>query len=427
MTYNRLERRLAALLDALPGLKRTAKSGYQRLNYALHGGHRADSRLAAGTALDRVPAPDSGAATDECFFGYFGTSPWSRDGRKLLFHRWAGHGDSADICVHDAATGASRAIARTVAWNFQQGSMAQWLPSGGSDSVVFNDRVDDAPGCRILEPGGDSRSLPWPIQALHPQAAEALSLNYARVASVQPEYGYGPAAGGGEPRPADRDGLWRVDLRSGSAALLVSIDELARRDARPEMRAARHAVNHAVYSPRGTRIVFLHRWLGPRGLFSRLYAARADGSELRLLLDARMVSHYAWRDEDRLLAYARTPDAGDRYHLVDAASGDREAFAAGRLDRFGDGHPSFSADGQWIVTDSYPDRGRMQHLLLCRVADGEVIEAGAFFSPWRYDAARRCDLHPRWDAGGRRISIDSAHEGVRATYVVDVAALLGDA
>ena len=31
---------------------------------------------------------------------------------------------------------------------------------------------------------------------------------------------------------------------------------------------------------------------------------------------------------------------------------------------------------------------------------------------------------PRWSPDGRQVSIDSAHEGVRATYVVDVSRLL---
>ena len=82
---------------------------------------------------------------------------------------------------------------------------------------------------------------------------------------------------------------------------------------------------------------------------------------------------------------------------------------ADALDRFGDGHPSFSPDGQWIVTDTYPDRARMRRLLLCGPADKTMIEVAAFHSPWRYDGPKRCDLHPRWDPSGQLRSIDSTH------------------
>jgi len=272
---------------------------------------------------------------------------------------------------------------------------------------------------------GHERSFDWPIQAVHPHGTHALSLNYLRLGRVQPEYGYDVVADNFSAElPVDQDGLWRVDLQSGASGLLVSLQDLEEHAPRADMGEAEHQVNHAVYSPSGKRIVFMHRWLGRLGKFSRLFCAASDGSDLRLLLDHRMVSHYAWRDDNRLLVWARAPEHGDRYYVIDVTTGRRDVCCAGALDRFGDGHPSFSPDGHWIVTDSYPDRARMRRLLLCRHATGEVIEAGAFHSPWAFDGAARCDLHPRWSPDGRSVSIDSAHEGVRRTYAVDVSRLV---
>src|SRR5688572_9966782 len=423
MPYNRVERRVAALLDAAPGLRAFAKAGYQRFNYLVHGGRREALRLHPAVSLE--PAVESGG-DEECFYGYFGQQPWSADGRRYLFHRWRRREDSrVSVCAREATSGSVQVLGQSSAWNFQQGTMAQWIRRDGIECAVFNDAVEGRLACRIVAPDGSERRHPWPIQALHPGGGEALSLNYRRLARIRPEYGYDVEVGNFSPdQPLDRDGLWRVDLGTGDARLIVSLASLAALQPRAEMGGAEHKVNHAVYSPAGTRLVFMHRWLGASGKFSRLYVANADGSDLRLLLDHRMVSHYAWRDERRLLVWARAPEQGDRYYLLDVTTGAREACGAGTLDRFGDGHPSFSPDGRWIVTDSYPDRGRMRHLLLCRPDDGFVVEAGAFHSPWRYDGPERCDLHPRWDRDGTRVSIDSAHEGVRRTYVVDVSRLV---
>jgi hypothetical protein len=303
--------------------------------------------------------------------------------------------------------------------------MAQWLDIDGVESVVFNDAVQRSLVCRIVTLDGRERSLAWPVQALHPRKAQALSLNYRRLARIRPEYGYDVEVDNFSPdQPLDRDGIWRVDLRSGDSNLIVSLQQLADTVPRPEMAGAEHKVNHVVYSPGGGRFVFMHRWIGPRGKYSRLYCANPDGSGLRLLMDNRMVSHYAWRDDSTILAWARAPEDGDRYYLIDLATDARETCCPGTLDRFGDGHPSFSPDGQWIVTDTYPDRGRMRRLLLCSPPAGRVIEVGAFHSPWRFDGPARCDLHPRWSPDGQRISIDSSHEGIRGTYVVDVRRLL---
>jgi hypothetical protein len=420
MAYNRIERRVAAFLDNLPALRRVARSGYQRLNYVLHGGRGPRVVLHPKASLARL-APPAGDAGGEAFFGYFGIAPWSGDGRGFLFHRWRRGESRVEIWRADGDGGHAQVVGHSAAWNFQQGSMAQWI-GARADGIVFNDCVDDRIVCRILEPGAAERRLPWPVQAIHPAGGEALSLDYRRLGQVQPEYGYAEATAGEDAETARADdGLWRVSLANGDARLVVSMAALAARDPRPEMLHARHAVNHAVYSPRGERIAFMHRWLGARGLFSRLYVTAPDGSGLTAVLDHRMVSHYSWRDEATLLVYARSPLAGDRYYVLDATTGSLAPFAAGVVDRFGDGHPSCSPDGRWFVTDTYPDRARMRRLFLCQTGGGKAIELGAFFSPWRYDGAVRCDLHPRWDRAGRRISIDSAHEGCRATYVVDVA------
>lgn len=432
MSYNRLERQLAKFLDSAPGLRSAVKGGYQRVNYLLHGWRNAPVRLHPNATIERIPgtasAGDTYDGSCERFFGYFGISPWSNDGRHYLYHQWqARHGGVVNICVHDRLTGISRVLAASKAWNFQQGSMAQWLNRGeeSRSPVVFNDCIGRCLGCRIITLEGEERSLPWPIQALHPNGMQALSLNYRRLARIRPEYGYDVEVENFTPdQPLPSDGIWRFDLQSGDSQLIISLQALTEIAPRAEMTDADHKVNHAIYSPGGGRFVFMHRWIGARGKFSRLYCAKSDGTELHLLLDHRMVSHYAWRDDDSLIVWARTPDGGDSYYIVDVSADIREACPAGMLDQFGDGHPSFSPDRQWIVTDTYPDRARMRRLLLYRPAAAQTIELGAFFSPWGYDGPERCDLHPRWSPDGQRISIDSAHEGIRGSYIVDVSRLL---
>jgi hypothetical protein len=427
MAYNRFERHLAALLDSAPGLRAWARSGYRRANYFLHAWRAGPPRVHPLANLRRIAGGAGHGSVEESFFGYFGLQPWSRDGRRHLLHRrLRGRAAVVEISVHDERAGTTTVLGESRAWNYQQGAMAQWLVHEGVESVVFNDVVGRRLVSRIVGAAGRETTLDWPIQALRPGAPEALSLNYRRLALLRPEYGYRDDVDNFAPdQPLDSDGLWRFDLRTGRADLCVSLRELA--DAAPAATGEdRHKVNHAVYSPDGSRFVFMHRWLGPRGKFSRLYAANADGTGLRLLLDHRMVSHYAWRDETTLLAYARAPEQGDRYYLIDVPTGSRRAFGAGTLDRFGDGHPSYSPDRLWLVTDTYPDRARMSRLLLCNVGNGRVTEVGAFHSPWRFDGPVRCDLHPRWNRDGTEISIDSVHEGRRGVYAVDVSRLLAE-
>jgi hypothetical protein len=424
MMYGQLERRVGRLLDPFPRLRSAAKAAYQRLNYyASPPGARAPFRDPRATLIDaaEMVAGADGLAGTSYFYGYYGICPWSADGRYLLLHRLATEAsDVADICVIDTAKGALLKLAHTRAWNLQQGSMAQWLPGDDRDRVCFNDVVDDRLVCRIVSIDGVEGCAALPIQAIHPNGREALSINYRRLARLRPEYGYAhPVVNMSPDQLLHEDGIWWMPLDGGPGRLLISLEELA--DSLPRQGAqAEHKVNHILYSPSGDRFVFMHRWFASDGKHSRLYCADSATGRARLLLDHRMVSHYAWRDDRTLLAWARAPEDGDRYYLLDVESGERAPLGRGVLDRYGDGHPSFSPDGSWLVTDSYPDRARMRHLLLYHLESARVVEAGRFFAPWRFDGAVRCDLHPRWDRTGNRLSFDSAHDGVRRSYVLDV-------
>jgi hypothetical protein len=425
--YRGLERRAARALESLPWLRNSVKTTYHRLNYLYfrRGGFRsqvdpAARLLSAEEWLGAALPPKEGI-----FFGYYDKSPWATDMRRVVLHRIRGDGYT-DIIVLDREKHTYQSIGVSATWNHQQGAMAQWVPGLGGTGLIFNDWSGGDLVARIVAADGGPSTVSMPVQSVHPSRPEALALNYRRLARLRPEYGYAVKARNFSPDQAlDRDGIWQVDLLCGDHRLLVSIASLAASEPRIEMRRAEHMVNHALYSPAGTRFVFLHRWLGSRGKFSRLWVAGGDGGGLRLLLDHRMISHFNWLDEDQLLVWARAPEAGDGYYALDVNTGARRPFGRSALTRWGDGHPSLSPDRRWLVTDSYPDRAREQRLLLYRVENAECIEAGRFFAPWCFDGPLRCDLHPRWSPDGRWICIDAAHAGIRMTYFLDVSGICG--
>jgi len=358
-----------------------------------------------------------------CFFGYFDKSPWSPCSRYYLLHVLSEEsGGRVRLACYDFETNDTTVFQESRAWNYQQGCMLQWQPGDGL-KVVFNDVVGRRLVARIVDPfsGTEEALLDAPIQVLSPDGKTALSLNYKRLYRLRPEYGYAPEVNNfsADMEPTG-DGIWKVDLLSGTTCLILSLEQLTTFQPRQDMRGAAHKVNHLLYSPGGERFAFMHRWIGPKGKFSRLYTANADGSDLRLLADDRMVSHYAWKDSGQLLAWARKEPWGDHYYLFEDPSGTFRIIGEGVFDLHGDGHPGFSPDGRWIVTDTYPDKARMRALLLWDTHRERVVTVGRFFAPWRFDEAQRCDLHPRWHPNGKMLSIDSVHEGIRRTYVINV-------
>jgi len=131
-----------------------------------------------------------------------------------------------------------------------------------------------------------------------------------------------------------------------------------------------------------------------------------------------MVSHFDWRNDAEILAWTRIGDEGDHFHLVDDVTGEHRIVGPELLTQ--DGHCSYSHNGKWILTDTYPDPDTYERTLKIYVPaeDREVI-VGRYLSPPPFVGEIRCDLHPRWSRDDRQICFDSVHEGHRQVYIVD--------
>jgi hypothetical protein len=336
--------------------------------------------------------------------------------------RAPGPDDRVRIGIVHLADDRFEPIADSLAWNWQQGAMLAWHPADPDHLLVHNDRRDGVLLGVVRDTlGREQRVYERPLYALSPDGAAGWSLNFARLATHRPGYGYAGVADpwGGVAHPSD-DGVYAVNLHNGSNSLIVSLDELARRNPSPSMQGQFHWVNHIQPSPQGSRIAFFHLWReGEKGWGARLYVARPDGCELTCALDTARISHFDWLDEDRLLIWARRKEGGERFLLVDVRDATYQVYGDGVLTE--DGHDSFSPDRKWVLNDTYPDRYDMRTLMLVSWPQGRRVDIARLYSPKsKWWGEIRCDLHPRWSRDGRQICVDSVHDGTRQMYVMDV-------
>jgi hypothetical protein len=428
-TYNEIERKIAKYLDGFPLFRTIAKNLYQRVNYLLN---REKDKLyiydivKISSCTQFLLNNNFDNINFSIFFGYYDKSPWSYDERFYLFHIWdEKEREKVKIGVYDFKDNDLIVLDETKAFNFQQGAMLRWL-NMNSYNVIYNTVVDGYLVSKIKDViTGKEKIVPMPIQTVNILGREALTLNYKRLHKLRPEYGYKVnVLNFSEEMSYDEDGIWRIDLNTGKSELIISLSDLITYKHRKEMDKSQHKINHIMYSPSGKRFVFMHRWIGQYGKFSRLYTADVDGTDLYLLADDRMVSHYTWYDDEHVLAYARKEPIGDKYFLFKDKTTEFRIIGDGVLDIYGDGHPSYSPDKRWIITDTYPDKARMRYLVLYDTYTDKTMILGKFFAPWKFNGYYRCDLHPRWSPSGTKISIDSAHEGVRGSYIIDISQII---
>jgi hypothetical protein len=364
---------------------------------------------------------------------YYHIRSWDASGRYLLCLRTdiadrnPEVGDTASLCMIDSDSGEVREIARTSAWNFQQGTMQQWLGSAPDSMIIFNDCREGKLVAVIMNAftGRVQRVIDRPVSAVSHDGLSAVSINFSRLHQTRPGYGYagpGQAARLDEDHPAD-EGLFRVDLETGNSKLIVSLDQVfalnpppGRPDSLPFW------FNHTLINRDDSRVFFLGRRAKDGGGWcTASYTVGLDGEGLRCVLDYDWGgSHFDWLSDERLLVTCWYQGSNPLTHLLfsDTQSpNDRDYRVLGQGMLTNDGHGRFSNDGRWMVTDTYPMHGS-RSLMLMRMSDDALLRLGTFNDHTEiFDGAWRCDLHPAFDKSGRRLVFDSVDDGTRQVYL----------
>ncbi|MFO0905212.1 MAG: hypothetical protein U0939_19550 [Pirellulales bacterium] len=370
------------------------------------------------------------------WFGYYDKLQFSPDNRFVLSnrvrfqHRSPTPDDEIEVGMIDLHEGDRWIpLGRSLAWNWQQGCMLQWVP-GSESKVIWNDRRDGRFVSHILDVrSGEKRTLPSPIYSLSPNGKEAVSCDFARVADCRPGYGY---AGIRDPyfddMAPEQTGITHVDLETGATRLVISHRQLATMGESPQSTPeSKHHAYHLLCGPDGRRFILLHRWtLANGGRLTRLITSNMDGSDLRFVIPNGWASHFIWRDADHILSQSKQwlgNDGWGNFLFADKESGIVEEVGRGVLDAYG--HFSYCRGGEWLVSDTYPQGPqRLQTPHLFHLPTRRRINLGAFPTPAEYTGEWRVDLHPRLSRDERWVCIDAvAGERGRQLHLLDIAGL----
>ena len=211
-----------------------------------------------------------------------------------------------------------------------------------------------------------------------------------------------------------------MDIENNDVTELLKYTDFASFEVRKEMENAEHKVNHIMLSPDGKRFMVLHRWFEGSRKYTRLVTCNIDGTQMYNLSDDDMVSHCYWKNNEEIIAFENKNDSGPGYYLMKDKTHEYRHLWKNICN---DGHPSYSPDGKYIVTDSYPDRARIADIKVFNSDDYEGNNPKVIakvFAPFKYDNDTRCDLHPRWSRDSKQICFDSVFEGHRGLYIVEV-------
>ena len=374
------------------------------------------------------PIAITSGAKEHFFASYYGINSWSADQQYVtvlqttIKYRLPTENDAATLGLVDLKTKEFIPLAETHAWNFQQGCMAHWLGAFPNSRIIYNDIVDEKTVSIVMNvhTGQKIKTIPYPVASVSPNGKEAVSLNFSRLRSTREAYGYG---GDGQdarlsvPFPKD-DGLFLVDLETGKAKLLVSIDGV--KNQVPEVPAnGIEYFNHALFSRAGGKIFWLARATPKRNTTS--FTVNSDGTNLqRCFPDGWGGSHYDWLSENDLMVTGKYQAKANAHILFTVGRDNYKRLGNGLLDF--DGHGTFSPDGKWMLTETYPSEALYeQYLYLMNMNSEAVLPLGRYVHPPAFrkqGKSAQCDLHGRWSPKSDMIGFNSVTTGQRQVYII---------
>jgi len=207
-------------------------------------------------------------------------------------------------------------------------------------------------------------------------------------------------------------------LLTGATKLIISIKSIIDVHHKPTMENAHHWFNHIMISPDGKKFIFLHRWIQRGRKYDSLIVSNLDGTNIKVLSDDDMVSHSCWYGNEYIVSYLRDKKYGDKYYSVNINSGEKKIIGGGKIDQYGDGHPSIINNK--LIFDTYPNKSRMQQLYSYDINTDELNLIGEFYTPLKFHGETRCDLHPKYSYDGNSVFIDSTHSGIRKLYEINL-------
>jgi len=352
-----------------------------------------------------------------CYFGYYDKSPLNENSRYALFMKIAKdtrEGDMAEVCIYDMQTKEQRTVGQTRTWNWQQGAMEQWVDA---NTVSYNSYDEERNVYQTIRVNVDNSEKSITDRAAYfynKSFSKYLSLNFYRLDKFAKGYGYPFSV---DTMNYDEDGIWEVEIVTNKAALVLSLAEVMAFEQKDYMQC-QHYINHVAYCPDERFIIFIHRWQVKGGEFvSRLLKYDLQEKKLVSLLDNGHVSHYCWKSDKELMIFATNERNEKGYMVVDIETGDNYLLEGLPTE---DGHPTYSDDKKWVVTDTYPDNHRDQYLFLYSTDEKKLCSVDRLHSPLKYFNENRCDLHPRWSKDNRYLLVDNTAKGVRTLKIYEI-------
>ena len=338
------------------------------------------------------------------FFGYYDISPFNSISDEIIYLRLPKYLNEAQIILASLNSTVENVIAKTSAWNWQQGSRLRWMPNN-SREIVFNDYVDKKYVARIINiDNRNERIIDAPLYDISPDGKWGLSIDFERLQNKRPGYGYNCGQYVENNESLSEEGIDLVDIANNTYKRIITYKEIVQLNGCESNELNSNYINHLSFSPSGEKFLFF--WLTAKegAHLANLLVFDIKNKNTIVLESHKQVSHYAWEDDDHIICTAYNDERSCNYFRYTISDKKREVIMPEVLSE--DGHPSL-INNHTILTDTYPDLQGFQKLYLVDISTGKVKNIVKVYSDCRIEGEKRTDLHPRLNLNHSMICYDS--------------------
>ena len=357
------------------------------------------------------------------FFGYYDITPFNKNNSKLLAIK-----TKSDLKVpveigffYLNNPNKFLSLGITKSWNWQQGARLRWFDENNKKLISYNDFINGkyVNIIKNIENKEIEKLIPFPLYDISANRKIGLSLNFSRLQRLRPGYGYSNIEDFTLANKCpDNDGIHLVNINTNKSKLIISYSNLIKEfPLNHKYNNTYHYFNHLSFNPSGNKFLFFHLMQHDNVRANRLFVFNMKTMKVLLIEDKLTVSHYTWRDDNNILITAVDKNNNKTYYIIfDVEKMSKRILSNRFLNK--DGHPSFSKDKKFIISDTYPDINNNQNLFYYDIENNKYIKLGSFYRRYKYKGETRCDLHPRISNDSKYISFDSTHSGLRSQYVL---------
>jgi hypothetical protein len=349
-----------------------------------------------------------------CFCGYYHTSPFRvEDPDVILIHANNLSPDKKYSSKMSTAVGYYHLkkkifteIDQTYAWNWQQGSMLQWI---NNNEIVYNQYLNGSKRITAKKYNlvtGNYEILPFPVQICF-RDKYMLSLDYHDLSQFS-EYGYANLE-----QIKEINGIVKYCFETRQSQQIVQKSSL--RNLFTDLPFSKDHINHLFIAPGGEKFIFTYRFYIDHERFDNLFLYDLKQLRLTLLIKMQIISHCNWKNDEEIIFWGIINHQKGYYNCCI-----EDASIKLLINQPDDGHPSYIND-EMFLTDTYPNTNWIQSLSLYSVKPMEKKVLATLPHPVvPYHSPVRCDLHPSISHDKKQFQADTRHLNYRSVIIGNI-------